>query len=251
MKRRWAVRGACLLGCLAGLLVCAGPVAAATATERVSDGGFDQTLCNSAGCLGSVWQSGGSTDGANGVVVGPICSGANYKCASGPSGFHNGPNWARLGRAEESDINRPAQVDSWIQQDIQVPASLPPAPLATLHFVMRILQGSSADASLRISLGAATVLTLGNNDPRFTGSYAPVDVPLDAYVGPGARPLRFEAEGFYQSYSASFDIDDVSVTAPDAIPSLTGQRAAALAKCKHKHGKKRKKCRKRASLLPV
>jgi hypothetical protein len=31
----------------------------------------------------------------------------------------------------------------------------------------------------------------------------------------------------------------------------TGQRAAALAKCKHKHGKKRKKCKKRANLLPV
>jgi hypothetical protein len=34
--------------------------------------------------------------------------------------------------------------------------------------------------------------------------------------------------------------------------SPTGQRAAALKKCKHKHGKKkRRKCRKRANLLPV
>ncbi len=31
----------------------------------------------------------------------------------------------------------------------------------------------------------------------------------------------------------------------------TGQRAAALKKCKNKHGKKRKKCRKRAKTLPV
>ena len=66
------------------------------------------------------------------------------------------------------------------------------------------------------------------------------------------KTLRFEAAGQYQTISNSFDIDDVSVTAPDAVPpGPTGQRAAALAKCKHKHGKKRKKCKKRASLLPV
>jgi hypothetical protein len=33
--------------------------------------------------------------------------------------------------------------------------------------------------------------------------------------------------------------------------SVTGRRAAALKKCKHKPGKKRKKCRKRAKKLPV
>jgi hypothetical protein len=46
----------------------------------------------------------------------------------------------------------------------------------------------------------------------------------------------------------------VAPTPPAAAPSSTptGQRAAALAKCKHKHSKqKRRKCRKRANLLPV
>jgi hypothetical protein len=39
---------------------------------------------------------------------------------------------------------------------------------------------------------------------------------------------------------------------PPAVASPTGQRAAALAKCKKKHSKKkRKKCRKKANLLPV
>jgi hypothetical protein len=42
----------------------------------------------------------------------------------------------------------------------------------------------------------------------------------------------------------------VNITAPQP-PGPTGQRAAALAKCKHKHGKKRKKCKKRAKSLPV
>jgi hypothetical protein len=36
-----------------------------------------------------------------------------------------------------------------------------------------------------------------------------------------------------------------------ATSTPTGQRAAALKKCKHKHGKARKKCRKKANRLPV
>jgi hypothetical protein len=39
---------------------------------------------------------------------------------------------------------------------------------------------------------------------------------------------------------------------PPAAAGPTGQRAAALKKCKKKHSRKaRKKCRKKAALLPV
>jgi hypothetical protein len=41
----------------------------------------------------------------------------------------------------------------------------------------------------------------------------------------------------------------VAVPAPPSAP--TGQRAAALKKCKKKKGKARKKCKKRARALPV
>jgi hypothetical protein len=44
---------------------------------------------------------------------------------------------------------------------------------------------------------------------------------------------------------------DQAVTATFTVILPTGQREAALKKCKHKHGKKRKKCRKKAKLLPV
>lgn len=234
------------------MLSLAVPASAATATERVSDGGFDQTPCSAAGCVSASWTQGGTTDGSSAVLVGPICSSAGYGCTVGGSGYHSASHWARVGEVSETGMN-PAQFDTWIQQDIQVPASFPPSPLASLHFFMRILPGpGSSSAKLTVSLGGQTVLSVGQNDPRFTGSYAPVDVPLDAFVGPGSRPLRFEAEGIYQSISTSFDVDDVSVTAPDAAPAgPTGQRAAALAKCKHKHAKKRKKCKQRASLMPV
>jgi PKD domain-containing protein len=52
--------------------------------------------------------------------------------------------------------------------------------------------------------------------------------------------------------SAPFNVADapVSSSAP-APPAPTGQRAAALRKCKKKHGKARKRCKRRARLLPV
>jgi len=57
---------------------------------------------------------------------------------------------------------------------------------------------------------------------------------------------------------ASFDLAFKTYVAPSMATTTTpttttptGQRAAALKKCKHKHGHKRKKCKKRASLLPV
>lgn len=254
MKGSWAARGACLLGCLAGLLMFAAPACAATATERVSDGGFDLMPCAPTGCVGSSWSQGGTTDGNSAVIVGPICSATVTGCAVASSGYHTPFHWARIGRVSQTG-SHPAQVDTWIQQDVMVPASFPPAPLATLHFVMRILQESGSDENLTISLGGREVTRIQSNDARFTGSYTQVDVPLDSFVGPGVQPLRFEATGFYQEpVSTSFDIDDVSVTAPDALAPVaapTGQRAAALAKCKHKHGKKRKKCRKRANQLPL
>ena len=42
------------------------------------------------------------------------------------------------------------------------------------------------------------------------------------------------------------------VPTPPSVPANTGQRAAALKKCRKKHSAKaRKRCRKKANLLPV
>jgi hypothetical protein len=263
MRRIRGAGGICV-ACVAGMLMVAAPAGAATATERVSDGGFDQTLCNSAGCLGGPWTQAGSTNG--GVtprLIGPICSAANTDCsAMGNSGYTSQFHWARIGAATESPESDLASVDSYVQQDIQVPASFPPAPLATLHFALRIRPGNDhPDETLTVSLGGTPVFSVDDTDNTYTGNYQPVEVPLDALVGPGAKTLRFEASGMFRNISSSFDIDDVSVTAADALalapPAAAaptgpaGQRAAALAKCKKKHGKKRKKCKQRANLLPV
>jgi hypothetical protein len=50
---------------------------------------------------------------------------------------------------------------------------------------------------------------------------------------------------------AAFKTYVVPVVPPTPSAGPTGKRATALAKCKRKHGKKRKKCRKRAKRQPV
>lgn len=56
MKGRLEAKGDCLLVCAAALLAGATPAGAATGTERITDGGFDQTPCSmTTGCVSPVW----------------------------------------------------------------------------------------------------------------------------------------------------------------------------------------------------
>jgi len=73
----------------------------------------------------------------------------------------------------------------------------------------------------------------------------------DPYAGGGAFgiPSSPPGAGAWTPFGSAKDLAFKTYVVPS--PS-TGQRAAALKKCKHKHSdKKRKKCRKRANLLPV
>jgi hypothetical protein len=74
-------------------------------------------------------------------------------------------------------------------------------------------------------------------------------VTADPYAnGAGFRTLNSPPSGAWMPVTGDFAFKTYVV--PATTP--TGQRAAALKKCKHKHSKKkRKKCRKRAKLLPV
>ena len=102
------------------------------------------------GCVSPVWAQGGSTNGSSAIVIGPICRSSDGNCSL-DSGYHSATNWARVGRASEVG-STPAAVDSWIQQNIRVPASFPPSPLATLHFFLRIRPGmGGSDASLTLA----------------------------------------------------------------------------------------------------
>jgi hypothetical protein len=75
-----------------------------------------------------------------------------------------------------------------------------------------------------------------------------------AFTAPGSPP-----SGFWTSQSSDFAFKTYVVPTPPSVPATppsvpanTGQRAAALKKCKKKHSAKaRKRCRKKAKLIPV
>jgi hypothetical protein len=218
----------------------------APALERVVDGGFDASSCDNAGCSSTVWDE--DSDANVGTSpIGPICSGMNLGCASNASGFSTAPNWARLGAATAAGGGA-FQVTTAVEQVISIPA----AP-ATLTFYLRFLDLDPTGLSqMKVSLSGTVLRTF--TQPTGFATYVPVTIDVGAFAG-GTRVLRFEGASFFGGIDAdSYDIDRVSLDAPDAAPAptLTGQRDAALKRCKKKKRKKaRRKCRKRARALPA
>lgn len=228
--------------CLAVVWALPAPAAATTATERAKDGNFDGEECDSSECVDLYWAQSGSA--SFGALIGPLCSTGVPDCDTNNSGYTTPFGWARLGAATEAPNSDADIVDSSISEPIEVPASLPPDALATLHFNLRIRPSDNeSDETMTVSLNGTPVLSVNDTDTRYTGNYQPVSVPLDALVGPGEKTLRFEASGTFRHISASFDIDEVSVTAPDAVPApsvpvpSSGSQPTA--------GPKAKKCKKK------
>jgi hypothetical protein len=209
---------ALVAGLVASCLLVAAPAAAAIPTERVQDGSFDTgEECNTTECVDLFWAQSSST--AMGTLIGPLCSPMVANCSPN-SGYDTQFGWARLGAATEAPDSEADIVDSSISEPITLPASFPPDALATLHFDLRIRPSDDeSDETMTVSLNDAPVLNVEDTDNRYTGAYQPVSVPLDAYVGPGVKTLKFEASGTFRHISASFDVDEVSVTAPDAVPA--------------------------------
>jgi hypothetical protein len=106
-----------------------------------------------------------------------------------------------------------------------------------------------------VVFGSAPVTVNGNGiytSPDFTpaaaGSYRwTVD-----YSGDGSNSLASSGCNAANETSAVSAPNPAEVPPPaGATAPATGQRAAALKKCKHKHGRARSKCKKKANLLPV
>jgi hypothetical protein len=77
--------------------------------------------------------------------------------------------------------------------------------------------------------------------------------PFNAPFGPQRLDISavIEADADHDGFGdETQDLCPTNATTQGACPA-TGKRAAALKKCKHKHGKKRKKCKKKARRLPV
>jgi hypothetical protein len=57
--------------------------------------------------------------------------------------------------------------------------------------------------------------------------------------------------GAFEAQAPTPPVTNPPVTAPPVTSAITGLRAAALKKCKKKHGRARANCKKRANRLPV
>jgi Ca2+-binding RTX toxin-like protein len=123
------------------------------------------------------------------------------------------------------------------------------------------MNGGAGDDSLNSASGSDALLG-GPDDDRLEGGGG-----FDTFIGGAGADAIFARDGLQElvdcgSEADSVDADTIDVltdcenvppSGPTAVtPGPTGQRAAALKKCKKKHShEKRKKCRKKANLLPL
>jgi hypothetical protein len=175
----------------------------AAAFERVQDGGFDTAACTT-DCVSAAW-----TEAASGTSpIGPICRAGSGPgtCSDGSgTGYNTGPSWARLG----AGVN----ATTAISQTVQIPA----AP-AKLTFLMHITAQPNGNDTLSVTIDGTEVFRATDATPGFN-PYKPVTLDVSRFAG-GPRVLRFQAQNNASANpSDSFDIDGVSLDAPEPPPS--------------------------------
>jgi Putative metal-binding motif len=190
--RRIVVAVAVLAGALAILAPPAG------AFERVQDGGFDNATCTGASCTSPVWVQ------INGPqTYGPICSALLLNCPAG-GGYTTGFNWARLGAGMTTDNS------SAIEQTVSIPAA--PAKLA----FSLLIRAPSGTGTFTVKINGTPIYGETDADAG-TGNYRRVTLDVSAFAG-GTRVLRFEGHTTTAAPGVVFDVDDVSLDAPEAPP---------------------------------
>jgi hypothetical protein len=177
--------------------------------------------------------------------IGPLCEPGVMHCGDNGSGYHTASRWARLGAGLAGAGY--GLIITNISQNVTVPAGQ-----NTLSFVLHMSpQTNVLNSFLTVRLGGTRVFFADKTDQPNYAVYKPVTVDVSALSG--NLPLVFEGTSITSSQPApGFDVDTISLQsnpAPAAGP--TGQRAAALAKCKKKSKAKRKKCKQRANKLPL
>jgi RTX calcium-binding nonapeptide repeat (4 copies) len=171
----------------------------ATAAERVTDGGFEQTTCPGDGysCTNPFWVEAVPEQGF-------ACRAPS--CASGPA---SGSGFGTLG---SDNILTGAHENGSLEQ----PIDLPSTP-ATLRFKLKAPLppvASVPQATLTVGLGQSPVFSFGPPDYPGYASYTPVSVPIPASIPAGSHVLRFSVScdgGASDSTCPRFDVDEVSV----------------------------------------
>lgn len=123
-----------------------------------------------------------------------------------------------------------------------LPSPLPSGGVATFQLTTPIAVMANDTFGLWSSAPAARCYWTGGAIPAASTLVALTE------ASPPATNQTLPQRSFSPVSPAGFTMD----LAANFVPAPTGQRAAALKKCKKKHSKKaRKKCRKKAKLLPV
>ena len=123
-----------------------------------------------------------------------------------------------------------------------LPNPLPSSGVATFQLTTPIAVAANDTFGLWSSAPAATCYWFGGTIPAASTLVALTEAspPATNQTLPQRPITPVSPPGYTMDLAANF------------VPAPTGQRAAALKKCKKKHSKKaRKKCRKKAKLLPV
>jgi hypothetical protein len=181
------------------------PAANAGAVERVSDGGFDATTCTLTDCTSPFWseQSADST-------IGPLCRTGVDSCGAWGGtpdlvGYNSPLGWVQLG-GENKPQN--AIMNSSVAQTVDVPA----AP-ARLRFLLLIKDANLSVSSFAVFVDGLHILTLQASGDT---AYTPIVIDISPVAG-GPRTFKFTAASGQLAAGASdsYNIDDVSVDAPD------------------------------------
>jgi Ca2+-binding RTX toxin-like protein len=186
---------------LAGLLSVAF-VQPASARERVHDNGFEQAECNALTCDCPEWEE--ESAGTN--VVSPVCRGGTGNCRNDGTGPRSGLTWANLGLGT-------SQAYSYVKQRVAIPDS--PAELV---FYLRVVDVPGTTGTFAAKINDSTVWSTGVS-PSYPG-YTKISVDVSDFKGGSNyfRTLKFEATSSnpFGGTTTSFDVDDISVEAPDA-----------------------------------
>lgn len=193
----------------------------AAAVERVRDGQFSQSACNQFDCVNAHWAE---TAFSTGTPAGPICGPVTNFCGGGGSGYSSPDKWAEIGAGFNNQQFQSGTNSSSVRQNVEIPAGP-----ATLRFVLHIADFAESTGSFSVRIGGTTVF-FATHDTAAYYTYEPVLIDVSQFAG-GTRELVFEGNSVSPPKSVSplggsikFDVDDISLDAPDVPPP--GQSAA-------------------------
>src|SRR5262249_51556203 len=137
----------------------------AAAAERISDGGFEASICDASECTNPAWTQNATSAFAS--LTGTICrsgtgSGDTPSTAGGSAPF-SGSTWARLGAGYKASAMFGGGILSSLEQTVPIPT----AP-ATLSFRLRIINVAGPTGDFTVEAAGAQVFAATDLTPGFT-----------------------------------------------------------------------------------